>query len=187
MKRKIAIALTGASGAPYFVRLVERLAKQEDLEICLLSSEAGRRVLNDECGFSWKSYAVAGVTKVNELDIGHSIASGSTMLDSMVVCPCSMSTLSAVAYGLTENLIHRVASVQLKERRRLILVPRELPLSLVHIRALSAACEAGAQIIPASPSFYLKPESVLDIVDTVVDRLIDQLQINDGAVKRWSP
>lgn len=183
--KRIAIALTGASGAPYFLRLCERLADDNEVELHLMASEAGSRVLRDESGIAWKSFQVAGAQKHSARDIGATLASGSFLLDALVICPCSVSTLSAVAYGFTENLIHRAASVQLKEGRSLLLVVREMPLSLIHLRAMTAVTEAGARVLPASPHFYHRPQSVLDVVDTVVDRVLDQLGRRDRQIKRW--
>ena len=120
-------------------------------------------------------------------NIGASIASGSFQLDAMVVVPCSMNTMASIAHGLAGNLITRAAAVQLKERRKLILVPRETPLSLLNLRAMTTACEAGALILPAMPSYYHNPKSVTDLVDTVVDRVIDHLDLDDPDVKRWNP
>ncbi|MCB1043708.1 MAG: UbiX family flavin prenyltransferase [Acidobacteria bacterium] len=183
--KQIAVALTGASGAPYFLRLCQRLSAVDGVQLHLLASESGRRVLHEETDQNWKTLSYPKAMIHNEKDVGASLASGSVKLDALVVAPCSMSTLSAVAYGFTEHLIHRVASVQLKERRPLILVPRELPFSLVHLRAMTACCEAGAFILPACPSFYMKPANVMDLVDTVVDRVLDHLGIEDPAIKRW--
>jgi len=186
---RIAIALTGASGAPYFVRLVRRLealpeADHTRMEVSLLSSDAGRRVFNEEIGTSWQKFE-SRFEKISERDIGASIASGSHGNQALVILPCSMSTLAAIAYGLTHNLIHRAAAVQLKERRKLILVTRETPLSLIHLRGMQQLSESGALIMPASPSFYMQPKSIEDLLDTVVDRIMDHIELDDAHIKRW--
>jgi len=183
----IALAFSGASGAAYFTRLVERLGVISDVRLHLLITEGGRRVLQVEEGLSWPLSLPDGATIHANKDIGASLASGSFLLHGMVVVPCSMNTVAAVAAGLAGNLVTRCAAVQLKERRKLILVPRETPLSLPNLRAMTAVCEAGAVVLPASPGFYHKPQTVTDLVDTVVDRIIDQLGVDDKNIKRWDP
>jgi 4-hydroxy-3-polyprenylbenzoate decarboxylase len=118
-------------------------------------------------------------------DFRAGIASGSFPTAGMVVCPCSMGTAAAIAHGMSENLIHRAADVHLKERRKLVLVPRETPLGLVALRNLTACAEAGAVVLPAMPAFYTKPQSISDMVDFVVGRICDQLGVEHGLVKRW--
>lgn len=183
--RNLGVALTGASGAAYFLRLIERLAMRDDVVLHLVASDAGRRVLKDETGLSWRDVGNGSNVKYPESDIGAAMASGSNPLDAMVICPASMSTMSAIAYGLTQNLIHRAAAVQLKEERKLILVPRETPISLAGLKAMVAVREAGATVMPACPGFYHKPTSVLELVDTIVDRILDHLELADDAVQRW--
>ncbi len=183
----IALALSGASGAAYFVRLLERLGAVSGVVPHLLITDGGRRVLQVEESLSWPlPHPESAVIHANK-DIGASLASGSFRLHAMVVVPCSMNTVSAIAHGMASNLVQRCAAVQLKERRKLILVPREAPLSLPNLRAMTLAAEAGALIMPASPGFYHKPQSVMDLVDTVVDRIMDQLDIEDKQIKRWNP
>lgn len=188
---RLALGLTGASGIPYFVRLLERLRSRSDVELHLVSSEGGKRVLADEANLKWQDLVAEdadGAPVVHAFrNIGASLASGSFRLDAMVIIPCSMNTLSAVSLGLADNLITRAAAVQLKEGRKLILVPRETPLSLPNLRAMVAAREAGAVILPASPGFYHRPETIDGLVDTVVDRVLDQLNLADEAVRRWDP
>lgn len=179
----LCLAITGASGAIYFHRLLERLIGL-GLHPTLLASEAGRRVLLEECQLKWSDLKAQHPCE-NEKNIGASIASGSARLDALVVVPCSMSSLSQMAYGLTANLIHRVASVQLKERRSLIVVPRETPLSLIHLKAMTALVQAGATLIPAMPGFYHQPTTVEEVADTVVDRILDHLALPDPKIKRW--
>jgi 4-hydroxy-3-polyprenylbenzoate decarboxylase len=184
-------AITGASGAPYAVRLLEVLATHK-VPTWLLVSSHGWRLIEAECGVTddaslkratggdWKS-----VTVFDDADRGAKPASGSTRTAGMVICPCSMATVAAIAHGTSRSLIERAADVTLKERRRLILVPRETPLSLVHLRNLTLATEAGAVVMPAAPGFYHKPAKVSDLVDFIVQRVIDQLGLDIEIARRW--
>jgi len=185
------LAITGASGAPYAVRLLELLATHH-VPTWLLISPHGWRLLTEECdikddreltkapGGDWSSIRV-----FDDKDRGASPASGSAKTAGMVVCPCSMGTVAAIAHGTSRSLIERAADVVLKERRKLILVPRETPLSLVHLRNLTLATEAGAIVLPAMPGFYHKPAKVADLVDFVVQRILDHLEIDIALTKRW--
>jgi flavin prenyltransferase len=187
----IVLALPGASGAPYGVRLLEVLARQR-VPVWLIASEHGLRLLRDECGIKsleglreatggdWSS-----VTLFPDEDRGAMPASGSQQTGGMVICPCSMGTVAAIAMGTSRSLVERAADVTIKERRKLILVPREAPLSLVHLRNLVAVTEAGAVILPASPGFYHRPTKVSELVDFVVQRILDQLGIEHQLSKRW--
>jgi flavin prenyltransferase len=187
----IVLALTGASGAPYGVRLLEVLARQR-VPVWLIASEHGVRLLRDECGIKsleglreatggdWSS-----VTLFPDEDRGALPASGSQQTHGMVICPCSMGTVAAIAMGTSRSLVERAADVTLKERRKLILVPREAPLSLVHLRNLVAVTEAGAVVLPAAPGFYHRPTKVSELVDFVVQRILDQLGIEHRLSKRW--
>jgi len=185
------LAITGASGAPYAVRLLEILATHH-VPTWLLISPHGWRLLTEECdikddreltkatGGDWSSIRV-----FDDKDRGASPASGSAKTAGMVVCPCSMGTVAAIAHGTSRSLIERAADVVLKERRKLILVPRETPLSLVHLRNLTLATEAGAIVLPAMPGFYHKPAKMADLVDFVVQRILDHLEIDIALTKRW--
>jgi 4-hydroxy-3-polyprenylbenzoate decarboxylase len=187
----LVLAITGASGAPYAVRLLEILATH-NVPTWLLVSTHGWRLLAEECdikdeaglrkatGGDWTS-----VRTFDDKDRGASPASGSARTAGMVVCPCSMGTVAAIAHGTSRSLIERAADVMLKERRKLILVPRETPLSLVHLRNLTLATEAGAIVLPAMPGFYHKPAKVQDLVDFVVQRVLDHLGVDIALVKRW--
>jgi len=191
MSLPIVLAITGASGAPYAVRLLEVLATRH-APVWLLVSSHGWRLLTEECGIKddreltkatggdWSSIRV-----FDDKDRGASPASGSAKTAGMVVCPCSMGTVAAIAHGTSRSLIERAADVVLKERRKLILVPRETPLSLVHLRNLTLATEAGAIVLPAMPGFYHKPAKVSDLVDFVVQRILDHLDIDIALTKRW--
>jgi 4-hydroxy-3-polyprenylbenzoate decarboxylase len=187
----LVFAITGASGAPYAVRLLEVLARR-GVPVWLLVSAHGLRLLEEECGIDsvgelerrtgpWRT-----VVPFDESDRGARPASGSAKTSGMVVCPCSMGTVAAIAHGTSRSLIERAADVTLKERRPLVLVPRETPLSLVHLRNLVSAAEAGATVIPAAPGFYHRPTKVEDLVDFVVQRVLDHLGVEADLAPRWS-
>jgi 4-hydroxy-3-polyprenylbenzoate decarboxylase len=187
----VVLAITGASGAPYAVRLLEILATH-NVPTWLLVSAHGWRLLAEECGIKDEAglkKATGGdwtsVLTFDDKDRGASPASGSARTAGMVVCPCSMGTVAAIAHGTSRSLIERAADVVLKERRKLILVPRETPLSLVHLRNLTLATEAGAVVLPAMPGFYHKPAKVQDLVDFVVQRILDHLDVDVALTKRW--
>ena len=187
----IVLAITGASGAPYGVRLLEVLAGAE-VPVWLIVSGHGYRLLQAECGIAdldalraatggkWTSVRV-----FPDDDRGALPASGSQRTGGMVICPCSMGTVAAVAGGTSRSLVERAADVTLKERRRLILVPRETPMSLVHLRNLVAVTEAGATVLPAAPGFYHRPARVEELVDFVVQRVLDQLALDITIARRW--
>ena len=187
----IVLAITGASGAPYAVRLLEVLARHQ-LPLWLIVSGHGQRLLEHECGLASLDQLQAATggdwTSVRVFpddDRGALPASGSQRTAGMVICPCSMGTVAAVAAGTSRSLVERAADVALKERRTLILVPRETPLSLVHLRNLVAVTEAGATVIPAAPGFYHRPTQVGDLVDFVVQRVLDHLAVDITVAGRW--
>ena len=187
----VVLAITGASGAPYGVRLLEVLALHR-VPTWLMISSHGWRLLTEECGITddrelrkatggeWTSVRV-----FDDKDRGAEPASGSARTAGMVICPCSMGTIAAIAHGTSRSLVERAADVTLKERRKLILVPRETPLSLLHLRNLTLATEAGAIVLPAAPGFYHKPQKVSDLVDLVVQRVVDHLGVEISLVQRW--
>jgi 4-hydroxy-3-polyprenylbenzoate decarboxylase len=187
----LVLALTGASGAPYGVRLLEVLARNR-VPVWLVTSDHGMRLLREECaidslealrkatGGDWSS-----VVTYPDDDRGALPASGSRRTAGMVICPCSMGTVAAVAGGTSRSLVERAADVTLKERRKLILVVRETPLSLVHLRNLLAVAEAGAVVVPASPGFYHRPTQVGELVDFVVQRVLDQVGLELEIAPRW--
>ncbi|MDQ6831141.1 MAG: UbiX family flavin prenyltransferase [Gemmatimonadota bacterium] len=190
----IVLAVTGASGAPYAVRLLEQLAAARR-EVWLIVSSHGWRLLATEAGIEspdalrervgaagWDEY----ITHFDDKDRGASPASGSARWSAMVVCPCSMGTLAAIALGTSRSLIERAADVALKERRKLILVPRETPLSRVHLENMLRVTDAGAIVMPGSPGFYHRPEHVEEMVDFIVARVLDHLGVEHSLVKRWS-
>jgi flavin prenyltransferase len=187
----VVLGITGASGAPYAVRLLEVLAGHA-VPTWLIVSTHGWRLLEQECGvFDFATLKGAtgtdwgSVTHFTDEDRGARPASGSQPTAGMVICPCSMGTVSAIAQGSSRSLVERAADVTLKERRKLILVPRETPLSLVHLRNLVQVTEAGAVVIPASPGFYHRPAQVSDLVDFIVQRVLDQLGLEIAVAKRW--
>ena len=187
----IVFAITGASGAPYAVRLLEVLAAHR-VPVWLMISTHGWRLLSEESGIGEEAAlkrATGGdwssITLFDDKNRGAKPASGSAKTAGMVVCPCSMGTLAAVAHGTSRSLIERAADVVLKERRKLVLVTRETPLSLVHIRNMALATEAGAVVLPAAPGFYQRPKAVAELVDFVVQRVLDQLGLEIDISKRW--
>lgn len=191
MTRPVVLAVTGASGAPYAVRLLEVLARAK-VPVDLIVSSHGWRLLETEAGIGDEAAlrgATGGdwstVTVHPDTDRGARPASGSYRTRAMVVCPCSMGTVSAIAQGSSRSLVERAADVTLKERRPLILVPRETPLSLVHLRNMVAVTEAGAVIIPAAPGFYHRPTTIDQLVDFIVQRIVDQLGLDIALAPRW--
>ena len=195
--QQIVVVITGASGSVYGLRLIEELLKAEK-SVALLLSDAGGQVLKFETGIDWTE-AAGNITKLARKHFGAGdnlvcyanddffapIASGSSAPAAIVVAPCSMGTAGRIAGGMSETLIERVADVALKERRELILVPRETPFNQIHLENLLLLSRAGAHILPAMPAFYQKPESVDDLVDFVVGKILDSLGIEHRLFKRW--
>lgn len=191
MPLPLILAITGASGAPYAVRLLELLARG-GVPTWLLVSAHGWRLLETECAIAGPEQLQAttggdwsAVTLFSNDDRGALPASGSCPAAGMVVCPCSMGTLSAIAHGSSRSLIERAADVTLKERRPLLVVPRETPLSLVHLRNMTAVAEAGGVVLPAAPGFYHRPDRVDQLVDFVVQRILDHLEVDLTITDRW--
>jgi 4-hydroxy-3-polyprenylbenzoate decarboxylase len=182
------LAITGASGAPYAVRLLEVLGEAR-APVWLIVSGHGLRLLQEECGIGSVEALVGSagpdVKVFTDSDRGAKPASGSQRTAGMVICPCSMGTLSAVAHGSSRSLVERAADVTLKEGRPLVLVPRETPLSLVHLRNMAACVEAGATVLPAAPGFYHRPTRVAELVDFIVQRIVDQLGLDLDITRRW--
>lgn len=188
----LVLAMTGASGAPYGVRLLEVLLRA-GRTVHLTLSPAAVQVIRTELDRTIQPNAfqltdLLGPGQVvyhHYLDFSAGIASGSFLTGGMVVCPCSMGTIGAIATGQSQNLIHRAADVHLKERRKLVLVPRETPLHLIQLRNLATCAEAGAVVLPAMPAYYTKPQSVQDMIDFVVGRICDQLGVEHQLLRRW--
>jgi len=182
--RKIILAITGASGSIYALKLLDKLKGLKDppKEIAVIFSDNGMGILEYETG---KKFIIKAPAKVyNNNDFYVPFASGSSDFDTMIICPASMGILGRIANGTSEDLITRAADVMLKERRKLILVPRETPYNLIHIRNMETLTIAGAIICPATPSFYSKPETIDDLVMTVVDRIISLAGFEAGTY-RW--
>ncbi len=196
-KSDLVVAITGASGSPYGVKLVQvllRAGKSVHLVISpaateVMERELGRKILLDP--FEPRSLFPDSEEYFERLHYHHfrnfqaGIASGSFLTGGMVVCPCSMGTIAAISHGISQNLIHRAADVHLKERRKLIVVPRETPLGLIQLKNLTALAEAGAVIMPAMPAFYTLPQSIDDMVNFIVGRICDQLEVEHNLLRRW--
>jgi len=184
MKRKIVIGITGASGAPYARRVVSVLAGLRHVELGLCLSATAPEVWALECGGDIRE-ALAGVPVWGMRDYKAPFASGSAGWDAMAIVPCSMGTCARIAHGISDTLLTRAADVMIKERRTLVVVPRESPLSVIHLENLTTLARAGAVILPAMPSFYGKPQGVEELLDTVVGRVLDQLGVEHDLLKRW--
>jgi len=190
------VAISGASGAVYGVRLLDYLLAEKHRIYLTLSPEA-RIIIKDEMGLDWgsnysetskileKKYAAAELFYCDEKDLSAPIASGSVPTQGMVIAPCSMKTLASVAHGFSSNLIERAADVTLKEKRPLILVPRETPLSQIHLKNMLTLAEMGATLIPAMPAFYNHPRSIDDMIHFIVGRALDALKIENKIYARW--
>lgn len=184
--RRVIVAITGASGAVYGVRLLQALRAAQDVESHLLVSPAGVMNLQHELDMSRADIEALADVPHNVRDIGATIASGSFRAHAMVVAPCSMRTLAAVAHGYADNLITRAADVTLKERRRLVLMVREAPLNLAHLRNMTAVTEMGGIVFPPVPAFYQKPRTVQELVDHTVGRVLDLIDVPE-VVEALSP
>lgn len=184
MLRRLVVGISGASGVIYGVRLLEVL-KELKIETHLIMSPAAKITITSETDYS--PVAVEKMaTKVHKFnDIAATVSSGSFLTDGMAVIPCSMHTLGAIASGITDNLLTRVADVTMKENRKLVLVPRETPLSYIHIENLARVSRAGALIVPAMPAFYPRPKKIEEIVDHLVGKVLDLFQIEHSLYKRW--
>lgn len=186
--KSIIVGITGASGSIYAQALLRHLDQCSDVSrIDLVTSQAGSRVISEELG----AEAVRDLTKSDKItvhspnDIGASIASGSHLSDAMIIVPCSMGSLASIANGLCRDLLHRAADCMLKEHRRLIIVPRETPLNAIHLENMLKLARLGVRIIPAMPSFYHNPQTIDDLVEHFVHRLLDHLDVNHEQKTRW--
>ena len=185
MNTPLIIAITGATGVIYGIRLLEVLASCKDIETHLLLSPAGVLTAQHESGYSKADIEALADEVHSHRDISASISSGSFLTAGMIIAPCTMNTLGAIAAGLDNNLISRAANVTLKERRKLVLLPRETPLHLVHLRNMATVTEMGGIIAPPVPSFYNAPTSIAEMVDQTVGRTLDYFGIDTPLVKRW--
>jgi 4-hydroxy-3-polyprenylbenzoate decarboxylase len=182
--KRIILAVSGASGSLYAASLIRGLVDREDVDLHVIISDAARKVLALETDLT-PDGLTRGATVHDADDISAPPASGSWRHHGMIICPCSMATLSAVAVGFGHNLIHRAADVTLKERGKLILVPRETPLSSIHLQNMLTATRAGAVILPACPGFYHRPATIADLTDQLAGKVLDQLDIPHALFRRW--
>jgi polyprenyl P-hydroxybenzoate/phenylacrylic acid decarboxylase-like protein len=184
-QRRLIVGLTGASGIVYGLRFIERACQRGDVQVHVVASDAAKITLAHELGATLNSLKEK-VTAIHDIrNVAAPIASGSFRTDGMVVIPCSMNTLGAIAYCQANNLLTRAADVCLKERRPLILVTRETPLHLGHLRAMMAAAEAGALIMPPVPAFYFGPRTIDDLIDHTIGKIFDQLSLSHSLFQRW--
>jgi len=187
MKRKIVIGITGASGAPYARRLLgwleERAKTKDDVEVGVCLSSTAPEVWKTECGGDIQDAIRFPIWSMR--DFKAPFASGSAGWHAMAIVPCSMGTLARVAHGISDTLLTRAADVMLKERRTLVVVPRESPFSIVHLENLATLARAGALVLPACPAFYARPITLEDAIDTVVARILDHLGLDNDVAHRW--
>jgi len=181
VNKPLVLGVTGASGAPYALRLIRALIDLEVPTFLIVSTHGWRLLRLERILGNW-----SGITIVSNSDRGAVPASGSVVTRGMVVCPCSMGTLAAISHGNSRSLIERAADVTLKERRPLVLVPRETPLSQVHLRNMLEVSRAGAVVMPAAPGFYGRPQSIDELVEFIVARVLDHMHIEHQVGKRWS-
>ena len=184
MKRLI-VGISGSSAVIYGIRLLERLAKRDDVEVHLVISQAAKMTIGIETEYTAEQVEALADVVHNSKNIGASIASGSFKTAGMVVVPCSMKTLSAIANSYADNLIVRAADVVLKERRRLVIVPRETPLHIGHCELMLKVSQMGAILWPPAPAFYTQPKTVDDIIDHSVARILDLFDLEDADTERW--
>ena len=194
--RHYVVAITGASGSVYGLRLISELLRSGE-RVSLILTSAGRQVMNHETGLEWSAEIKVQRQQVQEYfasiavdclaidDFWAGAASGSAAADAMIIAPCSMGTLGRIAAGLSGNLLERAADVMLKERRSLLLVPRETPFNNIHLENLLRLSQSGAVILPAMPGFYHGPETIEDLVDFVVGKILDQLDVQHSLFTRW--
>jgi 4-hydroxy-3-polyprenylbenzoate decarboxylase len=186
LPRRLIVAITGATGVLYGVRLLQVLHEISDIETHLMVSDAGVLNLHQELDMNRKQVETLAHVVHNVRDIGAAIASGSFQSEGMIVAPCSMKTLASIAHGLSDNLIARAADVVLKERRRLVLMTRETPLNLAHLRNMTAVTEMGGVIFPPLPGFYHRPQTIAEMVDHTVGRVLDLFTLPHALTPRWN-
>ena len=183
-QRRVVVGITGATGAVYAVRLLRRL-REAGRETHLIASAAGVLSVHHELGLDRRALEQLADVAYAPGDVGAAIASGSFAIEAMVVAPCSMKSLAAIAHGMADNLLTRAADVTLKERRRLVLMVRETPFNLAHLRNMTAATEMGAVIFPPLPAFYHRPATLDEIIDDTVERMLALLGVGEAAPKAW--
>ena len=183
--RRLVVAITGATGAVYGVRLLEKLRALPAVESHLVLTEAAVLTLHQETGLQKKAVEALADTVYANREIGAAIASGSFQHEGMVIAPCSMKTLAAIAHAYSDNLVTRAADVTLKERRKLVLMVRETPFNLAHLRNMTAVTEMGGIIFPPLPAFYHQPQSIAEMVDHTAARVLDLFGLEDPSAPRW--
>ncbi len=183
---KILLAITGASGVTYGIRLLEELSIKDDITVDIIISNSGKKIIDIELEKDIKEITNLADNTYEQDDLCAPPSSGSSLYDFMLVVPCSMSTLSKISSGMADNLITRAAGVMLKERRGLLIVPRETPLSTIHIENMAVLSREGCIVLPASPGFYSAPKTVVDLVDFIVGKILDTLEINNDLFDRWN-
>lgn len=181
---KIVVGITGASGSVYALRLVEVL-KKAGHEVHAVVTDSGWQVLEYECGVKQAGLAARVDVLYDNANVGAAIASGSFKVDAMVVLPCSMKTVASIAHSMSDNLLTRAADVMLKEGRNLVLVPRETPMHAIHLENLLKLAKLGVKIVPAAPGFYHRPKNIEDLVDMLVGKICDQLNVDVDLFPRW--
>ena len=183
--KKIVIGITGASGAPYAKRMLEHLATRNDVEVAVCLSSTAPEVWALECGGDIREHLAGQFPVWGMRDYKAPFASGSAGWQAMAIVPCSMGTVARIAHGISDTLLTRAADVMIKERRTLVIVPREMPLSVIHLENLLTLAKAGVVVQPAMPSFYGRTKTLEQAVDTVVGRTLDQLGLEHDLLKRW--
>ncbi|MFW6040907.1 MAG: UbiX family flavin prenyltransferase [Thermoplasmatota archaeon] len=182
---KILLAITGASGVIYGKRTLEVLSKKKDVQVDLIVSESAKKLIKMELDTSYKDIVSMARESFDQNEIEASPASGSSLYDIMLIVPCSLSTLSKISSGIADNLITRSAAVLLKEGRKIVLVPRETPLSTVYLENMRRLSSQGCIILPAMPGFYSKPKNIDDLIDFIVGKILDNIGIKNDLYKRW--
>jgi 4-hydroxy-3-polyprenylbenzoate decarboxylase len=185
-QQKLIVGISGATGAIYGIRLLEVLNKMPQVETHLVLSEPAKRIIIDETGWTIPQVESLASYVYNNEDLGEAISSGSFEVDGMVICPCSIKTMSAVATSFNYHLLVRAADVTLKERRPLVLVVRETPLHSGHLKSMMELSERGATILPPVPAFYNLPQSIDEIINQTVGKVLDQFKIEHQLFRRWS-
>lgn len=181
---KIVVGITGASGSIYALRMIDVL-KEAGHEVHAVVTDSGWQVLDYECGVKREALAAKVDVLYDNDNVGAAIASGSFRVDAMAVLPCSMKTVASIAHSLSDNLLTRAADVMLKEGRRLILVPRETPMHAIHLENLLKLAQLGVKIVPAAPGFYHRPRTIEELVDMLVGKICDQLDVDVDLFPRW--
>jgi 4-hydroxy-3-polyprenylbenzoate decarboxylase len=185
MSRRVIVGITGATGAVYATRLLKRL-KDAGRETHLVASPAGVLNVHHELGLDRRALEALADVAYNPADVGAAIASGSFATEAMVVVPCSMKSLASIAHGLSDNLLTRAADVTLKERRRLVLLVRETPFNLAHLRNMTSVTEMGGVVFPPLPAFYHRPQSIDELVDDTVERVLALLGVDEARPRSWT-